>query len=414
MARAVSPGAWPDAGSLNSKGAAVNTLWLRGSTLALCAAVLAGAGPSVAVAADTMTKEEMVAAAQANLDAYKQIPEFVAPGPAFDARALMKDKHIYQVPYSMAIPFVATVVESMVEQAGRVGVKYDVWSADGTTPSWVQGMQAATAAAPDLIDTFANDPQTFVPQVKAAREAGIQVVDSHAYSSAAGLRFPESEKYLETPASLNELGVLYARSPYYLAGQLEADAAIAGTKGNTDALFVTAKESSWAEAMEAGVRDEFALYCPDCKLKVVNVPTPQWTTGMQTTIQGEVVANPNLNYIMAAVDFMTPGIVAALEATGRQDQVKISTFNGTPAFIDQVREGKLDVDIGESLDWAGHTVLDQNMRAIAGLPAPDDTHAAVRVFDASNAAEAGVPAESNKGFGEAYKPGFDALWMMDQ
>jgi ribose transport system substrate-binding protein len=275
-------------------------------------------------------------------------------------------------------------------------------------------MQAAISAHPDLIDTFSNQPQTFVPQVKAARDAGIMVADSHSYSTTEGLSNQASLGSLALPESLTKLGVLFPNAPYYLAGQLEADAAIVDTNGAANVLVITVREASIAAPMEAGILDEFARYAPQSKVKIVNVPTPTWTTGMQTVVQAAVAADPELNYIIALVDAMTPGIIAALEATQSTDRIHIATFNGTPAFIDEVRQGKIQIDIGENLDLVGYALLDYLMRAVAGLPLPDDPKIPVRVFDASNVGEAGNPAVASQGYGDAYKAAYTSLWMLDK
>ena len=57
-------------------------------------------------------------------------------------------------------------------------------------------------------------------------------------------------------------------------------------------------------------------------------------------------------------DVLTQWVVPAVTITGRTDKVKIATFNGTPFAIGLVQEGKVEVDIGENLDWIGHAVVD--------------------------------------------------------
>ena len=63
------------------------------TTLTIPALLLTTALPALA--------QDGVANAQANIDAYSGIPEFVAPGDMFDAKACMVDKAILTIPAVM-------------------------------------------------------------------------------------------------------------------------------------------------------------------------------------------------------------------------------------------------------------------------------------------------------------------------
>jgi ribose transport system substrate-binding protein len=109
---------------------------------------------------------------------------------------------------------------------------------------------------------------------------------------------------------------------------------------------------------------------------------------------------------------MTQFIVPAIELTQTANRVKVASFNGTPFALDLVRQGKLDMIVGESLDWVAHGVVDAEMRILCGQQAIKDPKVPLRIFDASNVADAGVPAKSSTGFGDAYKDGYRKLWEL--
>lgn len=334
------------------------------------------------------------------LDGYKKDPTFQAPGPAFDAKKAMAGKYIYSIPYSMAIEFNSAIVKSMSQAADAVGFKFSAWASNGEPTSWVQGMNTAISAKPDLIDTVTNQPATFLPQVKAARSSGIEVVDSHSFGVEQ-----------QTPESLNKLDVGYVNGPYELGGQLMADWVISKSKGNAKVLVLTAYDSSSSPALQAGVKEDFAKYCPKtCEYKIESIPVNAWATRVQPTVQSAVTKDPDLNWIILTYDAMAGPAVAALQATQSTGRVKIATFNGSPAVVDLVHQGKVDMVVGENLDWIGKAVIDSEMRKLAGLPMPKNPNIPVKIFDQSNAAEAGTPAKASQGYGDAYVDGYETLW----
>ena len=103
---------------------------------------------------------------------------------------------------------------------------------------------------------------------------------------------------------------------------------------------------------------------------------------------------------------LTQWVVPAITITGRTDKVKIATFNGTPFAIGMVQEGKIEVDVGENLDWIGHAVVDSEMRMLCGLPTVKDPKIPLLIFDKDNADTAGKPPKVNTGYGDAYIEGY--------
>ena len=84
-------------------------------------------------------------------------------------------------------------------------------------------------------------------------------------------------------------------------------------------------------------------------------------------------------------------VLPALAITGRKADVPIATFNGTPFVLDMVREGQVEMDIGESLGWAGYAAIDNIMRMLCGKPEVAKLNVPLLVFDKDNIQTAGVP-----------------------
>jgi ribose transport system substrate-binding protein len=261
----------------------------------------------------------------------------------------------------------------------------------------VQGLEYGASNKFSLIDLLAGaDPRSVVPQVKAARDAGVVVTASHVTG------FEQ-----EVPGGVS------AAIPidYKQAGALLAEWAIAKTGGKANALVLVANEALSTDSMVAGLTEAFAN-CPDCKFTIVNVAIPDWASKIQPNVQSAVIADPTINYIIPIYDSMAQFVVPALQITGATDRVKIATFNGTPFVLDLIQNGQVEMDIGENLDWIAYGLLDAQMRILCDLPPVTDPKIPMLIFDKNNAASAGTPAAASKGYGDAYLAGYKALWQL--
>ena len=337
------------------------------------------------------------ARAREQLEPYRKLPTFQAPGEAFDARDCMKGKSILTIPASSAIPFIKTIQASMSKVADEIGFKLKVWENQGQPPQWVQGFDYAINNKFNLIDLMAGaDPRFLAPQVKAAEAAGLKVVAAHLTG-------------YEQPIPAGVSGVVPI--DYKKAGALLADWAIWKTDGKANAVVIGINDVLSTESMMSGIKQEFAN-CAGCKMKYINVTIPEMATKTQTNVQSALTADPSINFVIPIYDVLTQFVVPAVTITGKSDKVKIATFNGTPFAIGLVQQGKVDVDIGENLDWIGHAVVDAEMRMLCGMPTVKDPKIPLLIFDKSNADTAGKPPQVNTGYGDAYISGYEKLWKL--
>lgn len=354
---------------------------------------------TLATAVPTLAQDDPVAAAQANIDAYSVIPDFTAPGEPFDARACMEGKSILTVPASSAIPFVKTIADHKDALAETLGFEHAQWENQGNPTQWIQGIEYAGNNDFDLVSLLAGaDPRFFEPQVKAAQEKGVKVVTSHL----TGLE-------LDAPAGVDANTAI----DYKQAGKLMADWTIVQTDAKTNALIIVSNEALSTDSLVDGLTEAFEK-CPDCTYEIVNVPIVDWATRIQSTVQGKLQANPGINYVIPIYDSMSSFVTPAIAISGKRDSVKVATFNGTPFVLDLIREGTVEMDIGENLDWIAHAMLDAEMRLLCGLDPITDSKVPLRVFSQANIAEVGNPAEASKGYGDAYVEGYRDLWMMSE
>ncbi len=341
-----------------------------------------------------------VAAAKANIDRYSKIPTFEAPGEAFDAKACMAGKSIFTIPASSSIPFIKTIADHRNEIAKQLGFEHSIWENQGNPTQWIQGIDFSINNNFDLISLLAGaDPRFFEPQVKAARDAGLAVVTAHL----TGLE-------QDVPGGVTSATAI----DYKTAGSLLADWSIVQTDGKVNALVLVSNEALSTDSMVSGLKAAFDTNCPDCKYEIVNVPISDWATKIQPTVRAKLQADADINYVIPIYDSMSSFVVPAITITGKGDSVRVATFNGTPFVIDFVREGQVEMDVGENLDWIAHAMLDAEMRILCGLEPVRDSKVPLLIFDRNNAATAGTPAEASKGYGDDYVTGYHKLWMIEK
>jgi ribose transport system substrate-binding protein len=342
--------------------------------------------------------QEGVDKATANIAAYSAIPDFVPAGEPFHAKACMAGKKIFTIPASSAIPFIKTISDQKSKIARDLGFGHMEWENQGNPTQWIQGMDYAANNGFNLVSLLAGaDPRFFEPQVMQTQAKGVKVVTSHL----TGLE-------QDAPAGVDAAVAI----DYRKAGELMADWTIAKTSGKTNALVIVSNEALSTNSIVGGLKEAFDKRCPDCKYEIVNVPITDWATKIQPRVAGALQANADLNYVIPIYDSMSSFVTPAIAIAGRGGQVKVATFNGTPFVLDLIRAGDVEMDIGENLDWIAHAMLDAEMRLLCDKGTIRDSKVPLRVFDSTNVAETGEPADAAKGYGGAYIDGYRKLWQI--
>jgi ribose transport system substrate-binding protein len=327
------------------------------------------------------------------------VPTFTAPGPAFNAKKAMAGKSILSIPGSGTDPFYVQIENGMKQAAAAVGYPFTSWNNQGQLAQYQQGFQQAISKKASLIDLLAGpDPHALKPQIDSAQAAGIKVVSSHLTG------FTQTVPYVNYNLPQN----------YEKAGQVLADWIIAHDYTAHVQVLVSDEIVSTA-ACESGFSAEAAKLDPSMQFKFVNVPVPDWGTKIQPQVQAAILADPKLTYVACIYDSMTQFVVPAVTATNSASRVHIIGFNNTPFVIDLVRTGKVQMDFGDGLNWAGWAIADAEMRILAGQTIPANgavgqyLNNPFRMFTVANAADAGVPAQFGKGYG-TYQPEYLKLW----
>ena len=112
----------------------------------------------------------------AQIDRFRAMPAFVAPGPAFDAVSRLRGKTVFEIPITSEVPFIAAVEGGMRQAAARVGAHLVTYPNQGNPSEWAQGIRTAIAEHAAAIALLAQDPRLLAPQIAQAMSAGIPVV----------------------------------------------------------------------------------------------------------------------------------------------------------------------------------------------------------------------------------------------
>lgn len=373
---------------------------IKGLVPIALAGVLVAASPALSGASAGHHKHAQQSSVNRLLAKYSGVPKFVAPGPAFNAKKIMKGKKVLDIPITDAVPLVAEVERSMSQAAKRIGFTFHVWKNSGGISQWEAGIQYAINQNYNVIDLVAINPSLIEPEIKKADQAGIKVIESHF----AGFQYWKQPSYIYGSVRL----------PYYAVGEIEAAWAIKATDGKANALAIVADTLASTAAVVAGIKHEFDKNCSACTLNTVNSPTVTWTKQIPGLVTSAVQSDPNLNYLLPIYDAMTVAAASGLNAAHKLGKIGMATYNGTLSILPLVEKGEVSMDLGEDEPWIGLAMLDACMRAAGNLAIPKKDYAGApfRILDKQDISVVGSPPNSGRGYGNTYLKDFYKLWRL--
>lgn len=338
-------------------------------------------------------------AAQALLDQYSALPTFTPPGEPFDAQACMADKSIFVIPLTNANPFNAAIAAGQTQAAEILGIDLRVWDTQMDPTQWIQGINTAVAEGYDLIDLQGGiPPELLAPQIAEARAAGIKVSTTHLWDYTT----QDPVDYVDGAADTD----------YVTFGNIMSAWAMVQTGGQVNALVLGPDEIPPTTPLKNAIIGYLEENCPDCKTTYINVPVNDWATLGQSAVQNALLADPSINYVLPVYDSMAQFIVPAIQIAG--SNAKMVSYNGTPFVLDMMRDGDVvEMVVGESLGWVGMAGVDANMRLLCDAGKVELLNTPAYIFTDENVATAGVPANYNDGYGDAFISGFKALWGVE-
>jgi ribose transport system substrate-binding protein len=367
--------------------------------VAACGSGGASSKAQSTIASSTGSDQAGLAAAQSNVRTATAVNTgFTSPGASFDSSKL-RGKKIWVITF-LSVPFAQQSVQGLKEAAAAVGATVTAVDGSAGVDAYQRGIKQAIAQKADAIIIGTLNPSLFRADLAVAHAKGIKVI---AVSSQAPGTSPAAGDPVDG----------FVDPCYKCAGGLMADSAITDSKGKADVLVLWSSDVKIpGEAQLSAIQAEFGTNCPGCRVKVQDVPAAQWATRLQPVTQSAVSSDPKLDYILPLYDGMVTFMVPGIRAANAQTRVKISSFNATPAVMQQIGSGGVvlsDVGIGSvryGWGWA-----DQTFRVLSGVPAVTDEKLPVRLFDASNVGSINLTASTDPWYGSVdYRSEYKKLW----
>lgn len=336
---------------------------------------------------------------QSLVDEASQVPQFVAPGPAFDI-SKAKGKRVFVIPTASQLPVCDQIAKDVVQLSEKVGMSGTYFQNSGGPSGWIPGIQQAISQHYDAIVLICGiNPDLIKPQLQAATAAGISVIDS-------GLGDIEADG-----SNTNPLVTAQTNLPGATDMRRSVDVAILEHQGKPfNVLEITSNDVPASIRNEAAIRDEFAKYCADCKIKTQNVPVPDWATKVQSTVSSGILADPSIKVVLPMFDGMVPPAAAAIKAAGKTDVKLYGCYGGTPEYVLQMgKDLPMNSNIGPTHLWRAYATMDQTLRVLSGAGAvpPDKNSDPSRLWTLANHEHA---ADVNGGFGTDFPSGYEKLW----
>jgi ribose transport system substrate-binding protein len=363
---------------------------------ALAALAAAGCGGTSGASTASVNAGGLAAATKSVAAGENPNEGFQAPGPAFDASKL-RGKSIWVITF-LSVPFAQQNVQGLKEAAAAVGAKVTAFDGGAGVDAYQRGIRQAIAQGADAIIVGTLNPSLFTPDLRTARARGIKVV---AVSSHAPGQLPSPGEPVDG----------YVDPCYECAGRLMADSAITDAKGKADAVVIWSSDVRIPGLDQVGaIKSEFKQKCPSCRVEVKDVPAGQWQTRLQSVTQTILTSDPNVTHLLPLYDGMVSFMKPAVRAANAMNRVKITSFNATPAVMQEIGQGVLsDVGIGSvryGWGWA-----DQTFRVLAGAKPVADERLPVRLFDGSNIGQLNLGASTDTWYGSVdYRTAYKRLW----
>lgn len=223
---------------------------------------------------------------------------------------------------------------SMHNTLNEMGVKFIEVIADGDAQKQNQQIETLIAAGVDAIIIAPKDSVTIVSAIRKANAAGIPVVmNNRAAGEGAEVAVSvTSDNYAMVVREMNYI-VEKARE----TGQTFKVMEFIGNLGDTNAV---ARHEGFRKVVDEN---------PDIFTEVIEIPT-EWKAEIANALgQAALQANPDINMIFAASDFLIPTIKSMLQRfdmwypVGHPNHVTYATFDGAADAVNEIKAGYIDI-----------------------------------------------------------------------
>lgn len=295
-------------------------------------------------------------------------------------------------------PVSAVMWENLQAPAELLGIELERVEVGRDAQSVNAAMNTVVELAPDGVINITLDPVFFESQIEQLDELGIPVASGSVMNT----------EEFGLPEAFN--GPDWMRTN----GAALAAAAVVRSGGASEYVFYNIPEFPFSPFELEGAQDKLTELCPDCELRVVDIPVAELGSTAADRVVSDLQANPQTEYFVSAVDEVQIGLPQKLGLAGI-DVDGIAMWTAPPNY-EQIAAGDQDATLAVDLSLMMWTVLDQLLREMAGQEYawPDaETRAATltQVIDQENAPEDPVVGYVSI---PDFQDRFAANWLVDQ
>ncbi|WP_368498549.1 sugar ABC transporter substrate-binding protein [Herbiconiux sp. A18JL235] len=284
--------------------------------------------------------------------------------------------------------------------AEKLGAKAENVQTGSDAQSINTALNSVVESKPDIVIALGVDPIFYIDQLDQMKAGGI----TFAASSIAN-----SEDF-----GLGE--VLAGKAASYESGRVLAASALALTCGQgTDFAFYSIPELGVSQTQAEAAQETMAELCPDCTLRVVDIPVATMSTSGTDTVLSDLQAHPDTDAFATFADELQVGLPDKLELAGLPPIPGVGQ-SSTPPNVQQIAEGRQAEGLAVDFNMLLWLAVDQALRLDAGVPV-DNSAVDWSTFNASYSS---FLTEENAGEylnGYVAQPGFEdqfaKLWGID-
>lgn len=283
------------------------------------------------VSTDTSKKSEGTKTNSAMEEAEKKLLDSLSPLPEID-----EEYNIAAILITLSNPFWVTVKDGYEEAAKEFGVNCDVLAApkEDDVNAQLETLKTIIGKEYDAIALSAMTPFNLIPGVAEANRMNIPIV-------AVGTSI-DIEKGKEAGAKIGA----FVTSDFEEQGRLGAEFIVNKINDGKVAIIEGMVGAEQSEARKNGAKAGFEA---NEKIEIVSTQSGNWDRKEAYDIATNLLqANPDIKGIFCANDMMALGVVDALKAAGKKDQVVVVGIDFIEEAKESIENGELDASIAMS------------------------------------------------------------------
>ncbi len=324
------------------KRAAIGIALVSALLLAGCSAGGGGDGGGTSgPAADTSKAQEVVKEASAKNTDFK-FPEQSVPA--------AKGLSVVAIPCSYAAEGCKRAADGVKDAASVLGWKYQMIDPAGDPEKMREAIRTAVQIHADAIFLAATPPDVVKDDVKAARAAGVIVLNMLEVAP---------DGFADATAEVDRT----------LQGKWAAAYLTVATKGTGKVIVINDPEYNSIVNEHTGLIEGLKELCPGCKVvRDFNFQIANLQTQVPTEFQATLTANPDANAVWTSYDPVAEAILPVIDRADRTDSMTVVSHNGDEAALKYIKadNAAFKATIGFSDEWLAFASVDQLLRIKAG------------------------------------------------